>query len=144
MTSKTFILFVVCCFVFVSCAQKRYFKNSTVGSATTTNTKQQTQYIRDSIYIDRWHTIQATGDTIYRTDSVCKIITKLVHDTVRTEHSDTVREPVLVEVEKLVQVEKPLTKIQQSAIKSGYILWLLVAVVVGAKLIKIAAKFYGL
>ena len=37
--------------------------------------------VHDSTFIDRWHTEYQKGDTIFVTDEVNKIVTKIVRDT---------------------------------------------------------------
>ena len=45
------------------------------------DTTQTVRELHDSIYIDRWHTEYQKGDTIFVTDEVTKIVTKIVRDT---------------------------------------------------------------
>lgn len=84
--------------------------------------------MHDSTYIDRWHTVEVKGDTVFVTDQ--QITVKW-----RT-HTDTaykyVEKPVKVTVEQIKEVEKPLTKWQKFKMRgfwwlavglAGYILW---------------------
>ena len=56
----------------------------------------QKEYIHDSIYNDRWHTIYIKGDTIREKDSIVIYTWRIreVHDTLRVNHADTVPVPV--------------------------------------------------
>ena len=61
--------------------------------------------VRDSIYIDRWHTEYQKGDTIYITDEVTKTVTKIKIDTAYKY----VEKPVTISKTETVEVKKPLT-----------------------------------
>ncbi len=89
------------------------------------DTTEVVRYERDSIYIERWHTEYAQGDTVYRTDSVYAWRYLYKHDTT------WVYRDVPVEVEK--RVERELTWWQQfrlrafgwvTAILTVILLWL--------------------
>ena len=54
-------------------------------------------YQKDSIYTDRWHTVERVGDTVWRRDSV---VMARWHVSI-----DTVRDSVMVEVVREVPVE---------------------------------------
>ena len=60
--------------------------------------------VRDSIYIDRWHTEYQKGDTIYITDEVTKTVTKTKIDTAYKY----VEKPVTISKTETVEVKKPL------------------------------------
>ena len=87
-----------------------------------------TKVMHDSTYIDRWHTVEMKGDTVFVTDQ--QITVKW-----RT-HTDTaykyVEKPVKVTVEQIKEVERPLTKWQKFRLSAfwwlsagiiGFILW---------------------
>ena len=57
--------------------------------------------VHDSVYVDRWHSVEVIGDTVYRIDSMVVYRWKMSYDTV----VDSVGTEVLVPVEKVV-VEK--------------------------------------
>ena len=61
--------------------------------------------VHDSTYIDRWHTEYQKGDTIYITDEVTKIVTKIKIDTAYKY----VEKPVTISKTETVEVKKPLT-----------------------------------
>lgn len=85
------------------------------------DTTQSVRVERDSVYVDRWHTIEVKGDTIRKTDSVVvyRYITK----------TDTaykyIEKPVNVEVTKIQEVTKPLGFWRKLLIYNG-IFWLLI------------------
>lgn len=68
------------------------------------DTTQTVRELHDSIYIDRWHTEYQKGDTIYITDEVTKIVTKIKIDTAYKY----VEKPVAISKTETVEVEKPL------------------------------------
>ena len=43
----------------------------------------ETLYSIDSVYVDRWHTVRTSGDTVYRIDSLVRTRVLTVKDTVR-------------------------------------------------------------
>ena len=75
--------------------------------------------VHDSTYIDRWHTEYQKGDTIYITDEVTKIVTKIVRDTAYKY----VEKPVTISKTETVEVKKPLTWWQKT------LMWLGVAMI---------------
>ena len=92
------------------------------------DTTQTVRLLHDSTYIDRWHTVETRGDTVFNT---------LVETVIRTvAKTDTayriVEKPVTVSKTKTVEVEKPLTSWQKfkmhgfwilSAGLINYVLW---------------------
>lgn len=80
-------------------------------------------YVRDSVFIDRWHTILQQGDTIYRHDSIVKNLwhVKEVHDTLKIVNNDTItiRETI----------EKPLSGGSKFLLWSGVAVWVMVIVI---------------
>ena len=68
------------------------------------DTTQTVRELHDSIYIDRWHTEHQKGDTIFVTDEVTKIVTKIVRDTAYKY----VEKPVTISKTETVEVKKPL------------------------------------
>lgn len=79
--------------------------------------------IHDSTYIDRWHTVEVKGDTVYITNEVTKtkFVTKI--DTAYRY----IERPVTVSKTETVEVAKPLTWWQKTFIGLG-VLSLLCAV----------------
>lgn len=93
------------------------------------DTTQSVRVERDSVYVDRWHTIEVKGDTIRKTDSVVvyRYITK----------TDTaykyIEKPVNVEVTKIQEVTKPLGFWRKLLIYNGIFWFLVVGVYFGFK-----------
>jgi hypothetical protein len=81
------------------------------------DTTQTVRELHDSIYIDRWHTEYQKGDTIYITDEVTKIVTKIKIDTAYKY----VEKPVTISKTETVEVEKPLTWWQKWLIGMGVV-----------------------
>lgn len=73
--------------------------------------------VHDSTYIDRWHTEYQKGDTIFVTDEVTKIVTKIVRDTAYKY----VEKPVTISKTETVEVEKPLTWWQKGLMWIGVV-----------------------
>lgn len=86
------------------------------------DTTQIVREVHDSTYIDRWHTVYQKGDTIFVTDEVTKIVTKIKIDTAYKY----IEKPVIISKTETVEVEKPLTWWQKTKQK-GF--WFLSAVV---------------
>lgn len=91
---------------------------------------------RDSVYVDRWHTVEVKGDTIFVTNEVTKtrIVTKI--DTAYRY----IKQPVIVSKTETVEVAKPLTWWQRTLIYIGIgavvllVLWVLLRLVLPTKL----------
>ncbi len=81
------------------------------------DTTQTVRELHDSIYIDRWHTEYQKGDTIYITDEVTKIVTKIKIDTAYKY----VEKPVTISKTETVEVEKPLRWWQKGLMWAGAI-----------------------
>ena len=81
------------------------------------DTTQTVRELHDSIYIDRWHTEYQKGDTIYITDEVTKIVTKIVRDTAYKY----VEKPVTISKTETVEVKKPLTWWQKTLMGMGVV-----------------------
>ena len=82
--------------------------------------------VHDSTFIDRWHTEYQKGDTIFITNEVTKIVTKLKTDTAYKY----VEKPVVVSKTETVEVKKPLSWWQKTFVwigvlcLIGIVLWL--------------------
>lgn len=92
------------------------------------DTTQMVKEVHDSTFIDRWHTEYQKGDTIYITDEVTKIVTKIKIDTAYKY----VEKPVAISKTETVEVKKPLTWLQKGLMWAGAIglITVLAAVVV--------------
>lgn len=86
---------------------------------------------RDSVYIDRWHTLVQRGDTVWRTDSVYIVRWRDLqrHDTLTLVQRDSISYPVEVPVE----VEKPIPRFY---IVCTIALWVIVLLTLSAVVIK--------
>jgi hypothetical protein len=92
------------------------------------DTTQTVREVHDSTFIDRWHTVYQKGDTIFVTDEVTKIVTKIKIDTAYKY----IEKPVVISKTETVEVEKPLTWWQKtkqkgflflSAVVLVYVIW---------------------
>ena len=81
------------------------------------DTTQTVRELHDSTYIDRWHTEYQKGDTIYITDEVTKIVTKIVRDTAYKY----IEKPVTISKTETVEVKKPLTWWQKTLMWIGVV-----------------------
>ena len=81
-------------------------------------------YIHDSIYTDRWHTIFMKDDTVYKTDSIYFAVYKNVEirDTISVQHTDTIT--------ITVTVEQPMSPGLRFLRNSGIALWGIIAMIV--------------
>ena len=92
----------------------------------------RTEYVHDSVYIDRWHTQYMKGDTCYIHDSIDRWRNKYVyiHDSICNSRIDTVYQKV--------EIEKKGSAFLRN---SGIALWVLIALFVIAVIIGIVLKF---
>jgi hypothetical protein len=81
------------------------------------DTTQTVREVHDSTFIDRWHTIEVKGDTVYWHDSVVFVKYHVKTDTAYKY----VEKPVTVTVTETVEVEKPLGWWQKTFIWIGVI-----------------------
>ena len=92
------------------------------------------EYKHDSIYIDRYHHIYAQGDTVYIYDSIWRdrwhTINK--HDSIYINNTDTIYQTSTVEV------EKPGSTFLRN---SGIVLWVLIAIFILTVIIGIILRF---
>ena len=71
--------------------------------------------VHDSTFVDRWHTIEVKGDTVYWHDSI-----SFVKWLVRTDTAYVcVEKPVIVSKTETVEVEKPLRWWQKTLMYAG-------------------------
>lgn len=92
----------------------------------------RTEYVHDSVYIDRWHTQYMKGDTCYIHDSIDRWRNKYVyiHDSIDNSRTDTIYQKV--------EIEKKGSAFLRN---SGIALWVLIALFVIAVIIGIVLKF---
>lgn len=106
--------------------------------ATHTELKDSTnsKYHRDSIFVDRWHTIYTKGDTVYIHDSIFLFKGKEANDTIyiKVTTTDTIpAEPVII--------EKQPTKNDIFLRRSGIALWVILALLLLSVIVGIVLKF---
>lgn len=94
------------------------------------DTVRLTQTLRDSIYIDRWHTIYRQSDTVYVRDSIAVIKYSLKTDTAYRY----VEKPVTVT--RTVEVKKPLTWWQKTQQGGFWVLLAAIVAVIGVKILR--------
>lgn len=88
--------------------------------------------VHDSTFIDRWHTEYQKGDTIFVTDEVTKIVTKIVRDTAYKY----VEKPVTISKTETVEVKKPLRWWQKGLMWAGAIGLITVLAAVAFRLLR--------
>lgn len=108
---RTFLLLFACAML-TGCSCLRQTVEVPVYIHDTTYTAKE---VHDSTYIDRWHTVEVKGDTIFVTNEVTKskIVTKI--DTAYRY----IEKPVVTTVTKTVEVAKPLSWWQKALMWSG-------------------------
>ena len=72
---------------------------------------------RDSIYTDRWHTVELKGDTVFLTNNQITVKYRTVTDTAYKY----IEKPVTVTVEQIKEVKAPLPWWQKGLMWSGVI-----------------------
>lgn len=92
----------------------------------------RTEYVHDSVYIDRWHKEIQKGDTVYIHDSIDRWRNKYVyiHDSIDNSRTDTIYQKV--------EIEKKGSAFLRN---SGIALWVFIALFVVAVIIGIVLKF---
>lgn len=121
----------------VSVSNRDSVSVSTRDSFHSTNRNQ-----RDTTYIDRWHTKEVKGDSVFIHDSIYVFNGKEieVHDTVSTTTTDTVTVIKNDSTIIYVPVEKELSRMQTAAMNTGYATWALIALLLIAGIIFVAVK----
>lgn len=125
-----FILFCLLLFCMVSC--KCPCKSLVSGSnSTSDNDSVRTEYVHDSVYIDRYHTERIKGDTVFVHDSIDRWRNKYVyiHDSIDNSRIDTITQTI--------EVEKKGSAFLRG---SGIALWVLIACLVIGVIIGIIIK----
>lgn len=90
----------------------------------------RTEYVHDSVTIDRWHKEYIKGDTVYIHDSIWRDRWRNKHDSVYVNNTDTIYQTI--------QVEKKGSAFLRN---SGIALWVLIGLLVVATIIGIILKF---
>ena len=124
-----FPIITACVILFSGC---RTVKDTVEVPVYIHDTTQTVRELHDSIYIDRWHTIEVKGDTVYWRDSI-----SLVKWLVRTDTAYRfVEKPVVVSKTETVEVEKPLRWWQKTLMYAGVIGILGVLGAIGWRILK--------
>ena len=113
----TFCRFLAIAAVLISLSGCKSIKQTVEVPVYIHDTTQTVREVHDSTFIDRWHTEYQKGDTIYITDEVTKIVTKIQVDTAYKY----VEKPVIVSKTETVEVEKPLNWWQKTFIGIGVV-----------------------
>ena len=100
------------------------------------DTVQTVKVQHDSTYVDRWHTVETKGDTVYVTEQ--QIVSKW--RTITDTAYKYIEKPVTVEVEQIKEVAKPLTWWQQTQIRGFWVLLVLLAVAAAALVIRMKIR----
>lgn len=79
------------------------------------DTTQTVKVQHDSTYIDRWHSVEVKGDTVYITNEVTKTVTKIQTDTAYKY----IERPIPVTHTETVEVKKPLSWWQKTFMWMG-------------------------
>lgn len=111
-----FILFA--CALLTGCSCLRRTVEVPVYIHDTTYTAKE---VHDSTYVDRWHTIEVKGDTVYVRDSHMSVTYRTITDTAYKY----IEKPVTVTVEQIKEVAKPLSWWERTQ-RGGF--WVLLAV----------------
>ena len=111
---RGFCSVVALCLLFTGCKCLKQTVEVPVYIHDTTKTVKE---VHDSTFIDLWHTVYQKGDTIFVTDEVTKIVTKIKIDTAYRY----VEKPVTVSKTETVEVKKPLSWWQKTFIWVGVI-----------------------
>lgn len=108
---RTFLLLFACTML-TGCSCLRQTVEVPVYIHDTTNTVRE---VHDSTYVDRWHTIEVKGDTVYVRDSHMSVTYRTITDTAYKY----IEKPVTVTVEQIKEVAKPLSWWQRTLMYMG-------------------------
>ena len=133
---QTLIAFIVAVLLIILAIALHSCKTPTPTLPTNTHSHDRdsvrTEYVHDSIYTDRWHTIYMRGDTIFIHDSIYtdRWRKKEVHDSVYINNTDTIYQTV--------EIIKQGSKFLRN---SGIALWIIIVLAIAAAVIGIVIKF---
>ena len=122
------LLFVICCFAGCKSQQMPTISNSSDRS----HDSIRTEYVHDSVYIDRWHKEIQKGDTFYIHDSIDRWRDRYIriYDSIDNSRIDTIY--------KAVEIEKKGSAFLRN---SGIVLWVIIALIIAGMVIGIILKF---
>lgn len=130
-----YILYVILLVCFASCKAYQQLP---------TNTYQQqrdsvrTEYVHDSVYVERERLIRVQGDTVYMRDTVTVTRTQKVrvHDSIYIHVADTIYQiPTSVPAEKTSECDNPFIH------RSGVALWVILSLLLLSVIIGIIIRF---
>lgn len=110
--------------------------NATSTSSHRDSVAEKTIYVHDTTYIDRYHSVITSNDTIYRQDSIYIYVEKYryLHDTVHITHTDTIQ---TIKTQARL-VENPIAPFVRN---SCIALWVIIGVAILALIIWIVWNF---
>lgn len=111
---RGFCSVVALCLLFTGC---KALKQTVEVPVYVHDTAYLAKEVHDSTYIDRWHTIEVKGDTVFVTNEQITVKLRTITDTAYKY----VEKPVKVTVEQIKEVEKPLRWWQKTFIWVGVI-----------------------
>ena len=136
----TAILFAIMIVCFASC--KAYYP---LPSNTITQQRDsvRTEYVHDSIYIERVRNIYTKGDTVYIHDSIFVANTskEVKHDSIHIYHTDTIHKVYPPDNHPTSTRETTLSKGTVFLRNSGIALWVILSILFVAIIIGITLKF---
>ena len=140
---KQFLFIVSLALVMVGCATTRpTITNTSNHEQEHTNLQSHNERVVDSTLIDRLREVIVRNDTVYIHDSIYifkwrdRYVGDTIHDTLYIENTDTIYQPVRVEVP--VKVDKPIAPFVRN---SCIILWSMIAVAILVLIGWLMAKF---
>lgn len=121
---KKLIIIIITACTLIGCSSSKHSAIEPVRDVTRDSlVSSQIRY--DSIYIDNWYCIEHRADTIYKERTRVEYRYRLLHDTIRLTHRDSVPYPVTIVETR--EITRPLTWFDQL---TRACFWFLVGVVV--------------
>lgn len=134
---------ILAVFGMVGCATARpTITNTSKHEQEHTNLQSHNERVVDSTLIDKLREVIVRNDTVYIHDSIYifkwrdRYVGDTIHDTLYIEHTDTIYQPVRVEVP--VEVDKPIAPFVRN---SCIVLWSMIAVAILVLIGWVMAKF---
>ena len=136
----TAILFAILIVCFASC--KAYYPLPS-NTSTQQHDSVRTEYVHDSIYIERVRNIYTKGDTVYIHDSIFVANTskEVKHDSIHIHHTDTIHKVYPPDKHPTSTRETTLSKGTVFLRNSGIALWVILSILFVAIIIGITLKF---
>ena len=118
--------------VILAMASCRTIQPTTGGTHSSSTDSIRTEYLYDSIYIDRWHTIWQQGDTVYIHDSIYQ--NRIKHDSIYAYKYINTTDTIY----QTIEIEKQGAAFWKG---SGIAFWILLALMVIGITIGLIIKF---